>query len=578
MYHIFVYFPIVIASAAVERHHAGISNAKCLPTTGSCNLIQRSDRGVTANVEVEEAPDDFDERQVSYEAVSDLRSNLSENASVLVGEDVIPANKELLLMPLMEQTPAMMVFVESESDMLNTLKFCHSHGLRAVLAATGHDYNGRSSGRNAVRIATPKLCWVDASPEAKEAKVGAGCTWGQILKELQPLGFQAVTGAVGSVSISGSLQGGGHGLISRQYGLIADQLLSARVALANGSHVVVADAHGPHSDLYRALRGGGGGTYGAVVEFTIQIHPSPKLIWTLTYSYPLEDAGGARPAFELHERFLHNATWWAALPRTWAGWHSCHASADYETGDFGICSGKLHFSGSDPSESCAGGWESHCPAAVAEFLEFNRTYQGMSLYSTEWPERIRIISEPSFTWASGGYVRQLISNSFVTLDDLRTKGQSLTDLVLGTTLEASKAGLPLIWYYNDVLGGVIPEKDFYGNKTAISNGFRQAVFEVGPNTAWLDDGEDKVMSQYCEHTANELYALGLGLNQSYYNEVTRWKHPKTGSMAHPIDDWQDRFWGKEKFEFLSNVDEAYDPCNLLWVDRGVGSEKPKMTC
>jgi len=266
------------------------------------------------------------------------------------------------------------------------------------------------------------------------------------------------------------------------------------------------------------------------------------------------------------------------LPRTWAGWHSCHASADYETGDFGICSGKLHFSGSDPSESCAGGWESHCPAAVAEFLEFNRTYQGMSLYSTEWPERIRIISEPSFTWASGGYVRQLISNSFVTLDDLRTKGQSLTDLVLGTTLEASKAGLPLIWYYNDVLGGVIPEKDFYGNKTAISNGFRQAVFEVGPNTAWLDDGEDKVMSQYCEHTANELYALGLGLNQSYYNEVTRWKHPKTGSMAHPIDDWQDRFWGKEKFEFLSNVDEAYDPCNLLWVDRGVGSEKPKMTC
>ena len=40
--------------------------------------------------------------------------------------------------------------------------------------------------------------------------------------------------------------------------------------------VVLADADGPHADLFRALRGGGGGTYGAVVEFTIRIHPFPK--------------------------------------------------------------------------------------------------------------------------------------------------------------------------------------------------------------------------------------------------------------------------------------------------------------
>lgn len=40
--------------------------------------------------------------------------------------------------------------------------------------------------------------------------------------------------------------------------------------------VVVANADGPHADLFRALRGGGGGTYGAVVEFTVRIHPFPK--------------------------------------------------------------------------------------------------------------------------------------------------------------------------------------------------------------------------------------------------------------------------------------------------------------
>lgn len=70
----------------------------------------------------------------------------------------------------------------------------------------------------------------------------------------------------------------------------------------------------------------------------------------------------------------------------------------------------------------------------------------------------------------------------------------------------------------------------------------------------------------------ELYALNLGSGTSYYNEMTRWQG------VHNIEDWKARFWGDDIYDFLHKVKAAYDPCNILWVDRGVGSEDPKMTC
>jgi hypothetical protein len=67
------------------------------------------------------------------------------------------------------------------------------------------------------------------------------------------------------------MQGGGHGPASRQFGLGADQVLELEVVLANGSTVTANACQ--NSDLFFALRGGGGGTYGVVVSTTIKAHP-----------------------------------------------------------------------------------------------------------------------------------------------------------------------------------------------------------------------------------------------------------------------------------------------------------------
>jgi hypothetical protein len=72
------------------------------------------------------------------------------------------------------------------------------------------------------------------------------------------------------------MQGGGHGPASHEYGLGADQLLEATVVLADGSIVTASPCK--HSDLYFAIRGGGGGTYGVVVSATVKTHPNSKVV------------------------------------------------------------------------------------------------------------------------------------------------------------------------------------------------------------------------------------------------------------------------------------------------------------
>lgn len=67
------------------------------------------------------------------------------------------------------------------------------------------------------------------------------------------------------------MQGGGHGPASREFGLGADQVLSARVVLADGCVVTASPCE--NQDVYFAIRGGGPGTYGVVLSTVIKAWP-----------------------------------------------------------------------------------------------------------------------------------------------------------------------------------------------------------------------------------------------------------------------------------------------------------------
>ncbi|KAM0293674.1 hypothetical protein ACHAPM_011574 [Fusarium culmorum] len=74
------------------------------------------------------------------------------------------------------------------------------------------------------------------------------------------------------------IKGKGYNFNERHYGLAADQVLQATVVTTDG-RVLVANA-AQNQGLLRAIRGGGPGLYGAIVEYVLRTHPYPKnVVW-----------------------------------------------------------------------------------------------------------------------------------------------------------------------------------------------------------------------------------------------------------------------------------------------------------
>ena len=79
-------------------------------------------------------------------------------------------------------------------------------------------------------------------------------------------------GTCPTVGIAGGYtQGGGHSALSSLYGLSADNVLEWEVVTANGTQLTATSSS--NQDLYWALSGGGGCTYGVVMSMTTKLYP-----------------------------------------------------------------------------------------------------------------------------------------------------------------------------------------------------------------------------------------------------------------------------------------------------------------
>nr|VWO95894.1 N/A [Ganoderma boninense] len=104
--------------------------------------------------------------------------------------------------------------------------------------------------------------------------VQAGVQWQEAYATANNAGRMIVGGISpgGSVGAAGGwLLGGGHSALSPTYGLGVDNVLEISLVTAHGKHIS-ANAY-QHPDLFWALRGGGGGTFGVVTSMTYRTYP-----------------------------------------------------------------------------------------------------------------------------------------------------------------------------------------------------------------------------------------------------------------------------------------------------------------
>lgn len=168
------------------------------------------------------------------------------------------------------------------TDYQKTIAFTKKHNIRLVIRNTGHDYNGKSTGAGAVGIWTHNMKNIEIldyeSPgyTGKAMKMGAGVQAFEADQAAHTQGLVIVGGNCHSVGIAGGYsQGGGHGPLASKFGLAADQVLEWEVVTGTGELVTASPSK--HSDLYWALSGGGGGTWGVVLSMISKAHPDMKV-------------------------------------------------------------------------------------------------------------------------------------------------------------------------------------------------------------------------------------------------------------------------------------------------------------
>lgn len=193
-------------------------------------------------------------------------------------------------------------------DLQKTVRFATQNNIRLVIRNTGHDYLGKSTGAHALAIWTHYMkdielieSYSSAGYQGPAIKVGAGVESFEAFNFASSHGLMVVGGNCPTVGIAGGYtQGGGHGHLASKYGLSADQVLEWEVVTATGE-LVTANAD-CHPDLFWALRGGGGGTYGIVASMTIKAFPDT--FFSTAYATVLNNGTNTDALYEAVATFL----------------------------------------------------------------------------------------------------------------------------------------------------------------------------------------------------------------------------------------------------------------------------------
>ena len=210
-------------------------------------------------------------------------------ASSLQGTLIRPGNSQYTTAHQLFSTrfdsilPAAIAYCASPQDVQKCLAFVRRFHLPFAPRSGGHSYAGYSTSTGLVLDVT-RMNAVSVNSNAGTAAIGAGARLIDVYNAITPYGLIFPAGSCPTVGIAGLTLGGGVGVIGRKFGLTCDNLLSAQVITADGS--ILSSSASQHSDLFWALRGGGGGNFGVVTSFTFQLHPVTALsLFTLDWPW-----------------------------------------------------------------------------------------------------------------------------------------------------------------------------------------------------------------------------------------------------------------------------------------------------
>jgi hypothetical protein len=176
---------------------------------------------------------------------------------------------------MVARAPGLIARCADVSDVQNAVRAAAEAGVLTAVRCGGHSLAGFSTCDGGMVIDLSRMRDVTVDPETRRARFSGGCLLGSVDTATQMAGLVFPSGVVSHTGAAGLVLGGGTGWLTRRFGLSCDNLEGFTLVTANGSLVRASSKE--NLDLFWALRGGGG-NFGVVTEFEVNLHPLTSVV------------------------------------------------------------------------------------------------------------------------------------------------------------------------------------------------------------------------------------------------------------------------------------------------------------
>ncbi|QSZ31942.1 hypothetical protein DSL72_001511 [Monilinia vaccinii-corymbosi] len=426
--------------------------------------------------------------------------------------------------------------VEEVSDVVAALDFSKKTGIRLSIKNSGHDYLSRSSRRGSLALWMKKVSGMsyDASfvPEScdstpvKVITTAAGVNKNDVYNFAEAHNVTFVGGYATTVGVAGGwVQAGGHSVLSPVYGLGVDRVVQYKVITTDGILRVANECQ--NADLFWALRGGGGGTFGVVMEATHRVEPRIQLA-VASISYERTPSN----ILEWLSIIVNNSLPWA--DQGWGGHYQ----------DSNLISVTPLLNLSEAVESMA-------PAT-----EFAKACSG------------RVVIEVLPSWFEF-YTKYVIPNEAL-VGALRPLASRLMPASLFTSTKGRFKLMNFLEHIVSIGHSIyIPHNapwlyPWDPTSTSTTPAWRDSIWELSYGGGWTYNmtlGERETQISLL-HNLTAMVEELTPAGGAYFNEAHPWTR-----------DWKEAWWGPQNYERLAGIKRKYDPDNLLSCWKCVGFDE-----
>lgn len=490
------------------------------------------------------------------------------------------------------------IAAETAGDVAAGVNFARRHNLRLVVKGGGHSYLGGSSAPDSLLIWTHKMKGValDDAYIPKGCKgrmiaqhavtVETGALWMHVYNEVSAKAGRYVQGGgCGTVGVAGLVLGGGFGSFSKNFGTAASSLIEAEVVTADGKIRTVNECQ--HPDLFWALKGGGGSTFGVVTKLTLKTHELPEFFGS---SHALIKAANEEAFTNLIGQFLRFYRDELLNPH-WGESISINSDNSIEI--------KMLFQGIDEKAAKAT-WQpffdfvnAHSPDMKFEDGPSVRAFPAKLFWDPDdlrkyAPNAIVVDTRPgapsdNILWAgdaeqSGaflhGYESLWLPAALVRYDNLAHPLDIVNDQDKMASITSALVRASRHWavelHFNKGLAGA-PAWALSASKNTATNpavleAFCLAIIAGGAGPCYPG-----VSGHEPDMAAARKDAAAMHLSMKELRKLVPTPASYVSETNFFEEHWQESFWGPH-YKRLQGIKSKYDPDGLFFVHHGVGSE------